>query len=261
MSIPGKKGSHVSGHSKWASIKHKKAATDAKRGKLFSKLSRAITVAAREGGGNPDMNITLASAVQKARDNSMPADNIDRAIKRGTGEIEGANYEEITYEAYAPGGVALVIEVMTDNRNRAASDVRSTVTRAGGTLAATGATAWMFDRRGQVLAPVAGNPDEEEITLLAADAGAEDIAVDGEMYDIDTEPTALGQVRKALEDAGIRIDSEQLTLVPKQTVELDVSAAKKVLRLMDALDDIDDVQDVYANFDLTEDVMAQLDEG
>jgi YebC/PmpR family DNA-binding regulatory protein len=250
----------VSGHSKWASIKHKKAATDAKRGKLFSKLSRAITVAAKEGGGNPDMNMTLASAIQKARDNSMPADNIDRAVKRGTGDVDGVSYEEITYEAYAPGGVALVIEVMTDNRNRAAADVRSTVTRAGGTLAATGSTAWMFERRGQIFAPVAGNPDEEETTLLAADAGAEDLTVDGEMYDIDTEPTAVGEVRKALEDAGVKIDGAQLTLVPKQTVELDASGAKKVLRLMDALDDIDDVQDVYANFDISEDVMAALEE-
>lgn len=251
----------MSGHSKWASIKHKKAAVDAKRGKLFSKLSRAITVAAKEGGGNPDMNIALAGAIQKAKDNSMPADNIERAIKRGTGEMEGAAFEEITYEAYAPGGVALIIEILTDNRNRAASDVRSTLTRGGGSLAADGSTAWMFERRGVILVPVAGSPDEEELTLLAADAGAEDLTVDGDMYEITTEAADLAGVRKALEDGGVTIESSELTMVPKQTKELDVSTAKKVLRLLDHLDDIDDVQEVFANFDIPDEVMAEVEAG
>jgi YebC/PmpR family DNA-binding regulatory protein len=248
----------MSGHSKWSSIKHKKGAADAKRGQLFSKLSRAIIVAARDGGPDPDANATLAAAIQKARDNSMPKDTIERAIARGAGAAgDGDAYETVTYEGYGPNGVAVLVEALTDNRNRTAADVRSVFTKNDGNLGASGAVAWLFERKGIILVPA--SIDEEELTLAAADAGAEDVAQEGSSYQILTGPEELVSVREALEAAGIPIESAELTMLPKTTIEVaDESSAKKVLRLMDALEESDDVQDVYANFDIPEGILEAV---
>ena len=245
----------MSGHSKWSSIKHKKGAADAKRGKLFSKLSRAIIVAAREGGPDPDGNATLATAIQKARDNSMPKDNIERAIARGAGTAsDGDAYEHVTYEGYGPNGVALFVEALTDNRNRTASDVRHIFTKNDGSLGESGSVAWLFERKGVVL--VADSVDEEELTFAAADGGAEDVVREGSSFEVISSPDDLQTVRAALEGAGISYESADLTMLPKTTVPVeDESAAKKLLRLMDALEENDDVQDVYANFDIPERVL------
>ena len=242
----------MSGHSKWSSIKHKKGAADAKRGKLFSKLSRAIIVAAREGGPDPDGNAMLATAIQKARDNSMPKDNIERAIARGAGTAsDGDAYEHVTYEGYGPSGVALFVEALTDNRNRTASDVRHIFTKNDGSLGESGSVAWLFERKGLVL--VADSVDEEELTFAAADGGAEDVVREGSSFEVISSPDDLQTVRAALEGAGISYESADLTMLPKTTVPVeDESAAKKLLRLMDALEENDDVQDVYANFDIPE---------
>ena len=248
----------MSGHSKWATIKHKKAATDKARGKLFAKLLRQVEVAAREGGGDPEANPTLRTMFQKARDNSIPMDTIDRAIKRGTGELEGVTYEEITYEGYAPGGVAVMVDVLTDNRNRAGADVRNIFTRNGGSMAEPGAVAWQFDRKGTILVP--RSVDEEELMLTALDGGAEDIVDDGDSWRVMTPPTELHAVRTALEAAGIGIESSDLTMVPQATVPLDTAeAARKVLRLIDALDDHDDVQAVHANFDIPDTILETME--
>jgi YebC/PmpR family DNA-binding regulatory protein len=245
----------MSGHSKWSSIKHKKGAADAKRGKLFSKLSRAIIVAAREGGPDPDGNATLATAIQKARDNSMPKDNIERAIARGAGTAsDGDAYEHVTYEGYGPSGVALFVEALTDNRNRTASDVRHIFTKNDGSLGESGSVAWLFERKGVVL--VADSVDEEELTFAAADGGAEDVVREGSSFEVISSPDDLQTVRAALEGAGISYESADLTMLPKTTVPVeDESAAKKLLRLMDALEENDDVQDVYANFDIPERIL------
>ena len=245
----------MSGHSKWSSIKHKKGAADAKRGKLFSKLSRAIIVAAREGGPDPDGNATLATAIQKARDNSMPKDNIERAIARGAGTAsDGDAYEHVTYEGYGPNGVALFVEALTDNRNRTASDVRHIFTKNDGSLGESGSVAWLFERKGVVL--VADSVDEEELTFAAADGGAEDVVREGSSFEVISSPDGLQTVRAALEGAGISYESADLTMLPKTTVPVeDESAAKKLLRLMDALEENDDVQDVYANFDIPERIL------
>jgi YebC/PmpR family DNA-binding regulatory protein len=245
----------MSGHSKWSSIKHKKGAADAKRGKLFSKLSRAIIVAAREGGPDPDGNATLATAIQKARDNSMPKDNIERAIARGAGTAsDGDAYEHVTYEGYGPSGVALFVEALTDNRNRTASDVRHIFTKNDGSLGESGSVAWLFERKGVVL--VADSVDEEELTFAAADGGAEDVVREGSSFEVISSPDDLQTVRAALEGAGISYESADLTMLPKTTVSVeDESAAKKLLRLMDALEENDDVQDVYANFDIPERIL------
>jgi YebC/PmpR family DNA-binding regulatory protein len=245
----------VSGHSKWSTIKHKKGAADAKRGKLFSKLSRAIIVAARKGGPDPDGNATLATAIQKARDNSMPKDNIERAIARGAGTgSDGEAYEHITYEGYGPNGVALFVEALTDNRNRTASEVRHIFTKNDGNLGESGSVAWLFERKGVVLVP--GSVDEEELTLAAADAGAEDVVREGSSFGVIAAPDDLRLVREALDAAGIAYESADLTMLPKTTVAVeDESAAKKLLRLIDALEENDDVQDVYANFDIPEQVL------
>jgi YebC/PmpR family DNA-binding regulatory protein len=245
----------MSGHSKWSSIKHKKGAADAKRGKLFSKLSRAIIVAAREGGPDPDGNATLATAIQKARDNSMPKDNIERAIARGAGTAsDGEAYEHVTYEGYGPSGVALFVEALTDNRNRTASDVRHIFTKNDGSLGESGSVAWLFERKGVVL--VADSVDEEELTFAAADGGAEDVVREGSSFEVISSPDDLQTVRAALEGAGISYESADLTMLPKTTVPVeDESAAKKLLRLMDALEENDDVQDVYANFDIPERIL------
>ncbi|MGH2740093.1 MAG: YebC/PmpR family DNA-binding transcriptional regulator [Actinomycetota bacterium] len=248
----------MSGHSKWSSIKHKKAATDQRRGKLFSKLIRAIEVAAREGGGNVEGNMTLASAVQKAKDYSVPTDNIERAIKRGTGELEGARYEPVAYEGYAPGGVAILVEAMTDNRNRTSQEVRHTFTRLGGNLGDPGSVSWMFERRGVVLIDADRVTDEERLLEIALDAGAEDLSREGDQWQITTLPPVLEGVRLGLESAGIQISSAELTMLPQTTVPLDGSEARKVLVLIEALDDLDDVQAVHSNFDIPDEVFAEV---
>jgi YebC/PmpR family DNA-binding regulatory protein len=249
----------VSGHSKWSSIKHKKGAADAKRGKLFSKLSRAIIVAAKEGGGDPANNLALANAIEKARSYSMPKDNIDRAIAKGTGEgADAAAYETVVYEGYGPEGVAVIVEALTDNRNRTASEVRHLFSKHDGNLGGSGAVTWLFERQGLVLVPADG-VDEDELTMAAAEGGAEDVALDGSTFQISTDAETLSSVREALEQAGYTVDSAELTMVPKTTVEVaDESAAKKVLRLIDQLEDNDDVQDVYANFDIPERVLEAV---
>jgi YebC/PmpR family DNA-binding regulatory protein len=244
----------MSGHSKWHSIKHKKAAKDVKRGKLFGKLVKAIEIAAREGGGDPTGNAALGTAIQKAKDASVPADNIDRAIKRGTGDLEGVTYEELWYEGYAPGGVALYVQCLTDNRNRAASDVRSTFSRNGGSLGEPGSVAYLFSQKGYLL--VTG--PEDDVMLAALDGGAEDVAPSGDQWEIVTAPGDLPSVRAALEEAGIGIDSSDVTWLPSVNVPVDASTAPKVLRLVDVLDDLDDVQAVFANFDISDEVMAEV---
>lgn len=247
----------MSGHSKWATIKHKKGATDAKRAKVFAKLIRQVEVAAREGGPDPEMNPTLRTMYQKARDNSVPLDTIEKAIKRATGGLDGVSYEQITYEGYAPGGVALLIEVLTDNRNRSGSDVRSTFTKRGGSIAEPGAVAWQFDRKGSLL--VEGTVAEDDLMLAAIDAGAEDIVREGDSWRVTTGPTDLHAVRTAVEEADIKVMEGDLTMVAQNLVALeDVSSAKKVLELIDTLEDIDDVQAVFGNFDITDKVLADL---
>jgi len=245
----------MSGHSKWSSIKHKKGAADAKRGKLFSKLSRAIIVAAREGGPDPAANLALQNAIEKARSYSMPKDNIERAIAKGAGTGDDASaYETIVYEGYAAGGVAVLVEALTDNRNRTASEVRHIFAKNEGNLGTTGAVAWLFERRGIALVP--GELDEDEVLLAAADGGADDIAKDGSSWQVLSTPEDLHRVREALEAAGVTVESAEITMVPKTTVEIgDEGTAKKIVRLMDALEDNDDVQDVYANFDIPERVL------
>jgi YebC/PmpR family DNA-binding regulatory protein len=248
----------VSGHSKWSSIKHKKAATDQRRGKMFSKLLRAVEVAAREGGGNVEANATLASAVQKARDFSVPMDNIDRAIKRGSGEIEGARYETVVYEGYAPGGVAVLVETLTDNRNRTGQDVRHTFTRLGGNLGDPGSVAWQFDRRGVVLIDRQEVPDEDRVLEVVLDAGADDLTVEGDQWQVVTPSQALPAVRDALEQAGIPVASAELTMVPQTKVPLEGGDARRTLALIEGLDELDDVQAVHANFDIPDEVMAEV---
>jgi YebC/PmpR family DNA-binding regulatory protein len=249
----------VSGHSKWSSIKHKKGAADAKRGKLFSKLSRAIIVAAKEGGPDPSGNLALQNAIEKAKSYSMPKDNIDRAIAKGSGaDADASAFETVVYEGYGPSGVAVIVEALTDNRNRTASDVRHTFSKNDGNLGTSGAVAWLFERRGVVLVPAEG-VDEDELTLAAAEGGADDVTLDGSSYQVLSAPENLATVREAIEAAGFAIDSAELTMLPKTTIEVvDESDAKKVLRLMDQLEDNDDVQDVYANFDIPEQVLEAV---
>ncbi len=249
----------MSGHSKWSSIKHKKGAADAKRGKLFSKLSRAIIVAAKEGGGDPSNNLSLQNAIEKAKSYSMPKDNIDRAIAKGSGADADADaFETIVYEGYGPEGVAVIVEALTDNKNRTAADVRHMFAKSGGNLGATGAVAWQFERLGVVVVPAEG-VDEEELLLVAADGGADDVSEDGGVFEITSSPEALASVRAAIEAAGIQVDSAELMLVPKVTVAVeDEAKARQVMRLIDALEDNDDVQDVYANFDIPEQVLEAV---
>ena len=249
----------MSGHSKWSSIKHKKGAADAKRGKLFSKLARAIIVAAREGGPDPANNLALQNAVEKARSYSMPKDNIERAIARGSGTgADAASYEHISYEGYGPGGVAVYVDVLTDNRNRTAGEVRHIFARHDGNLAESGAVAWLFERKGVVLVD-RDSTDEDELTLAAADAGAEDVAGEGSSFEVTCAPEDLNAVREALETAGIAVSDAEVTMLPKTTVEIeDESVARKVLKLIDGLEENDDVQDVYANFDIPERVLEAV---
>jgi YebC/PmpR family DNA-binding regulatory protein len=249
----------MSGHSKWSTIKRKKGAADAKRSNMFAKLLRAVEVAAREGGGSVDGNMTLASAVEKAKDASVPNENIERAIKRGTGELEGgARYEEVAYEGYGPGGVAMFVECLTDNRNRTAQEVRHAFTRNGGNLGETGSTAWMFQRRGVVQIEKTAAPDEDKLLEIALEAGAEDLADAESTWEIRTDPTSLVQVRDAIGAAGIPMLSAELTMLPQSTVPVEGGQAKQVLALLEALEDLDDVQNVYANFDISDAVLAEM---
>jgi YebC/PmpR family DNA-binding regulatory protein len=249
----------VSGHSKWSSIKHKKGAADAKRGQLFSKLSRAIIVAAKEGGPDPSGNLALQNAIEKARSYSMPKDNIDRAIAKGSGaDAEAASFETVVYEGYGPEGVAVLVEALTDNRNRTASEVRHAFTKHGGNLGTTGAVAWQFERRGVVLVAADG-ADEDGVLIVAAEAGADDVVLDGSSFMVTTAPESLAAVRRALEDGGFSVESVDLAMVPNTTVAVsDESVARRIVKLVEGLEDTDDVQDVYANFDIPEAVLEAV---
>jgi len=249
----------MSGHSKWATTKHKKAVIDAKRGKMFAKLIKNIEVAARTGGGDPGGNPTLYDAIQKAKKSSVPNDNINNAVKRGSGlEAGGADWQTIMYEGYGPNGVAILIECLTDNRNRAATEVRTALTRNGGTFADAGSVSYLFNRKGVVIVP-SGGLSEDDLMLAVLDAGAEEINDLGDSYEVVSEPTDLIPVRTALQEAGIDYDSAESSLVPTMTVPVDEDAARKVFKLIDALEDCDDVQNIFANFDVSDEVMAAID--
>jgi DNA-binding regulatory protein, YebC/PmpR family len=245
----------MSGHSKWATIKHKKAATDAKRGSLFTKLIKEISVAAR-GGGNPDTNPRLRVAIERAKESSMPSDNIDRAIKKGTGQLEGVTYDDITFEGYGPGGVAVYIEGVSDNKNRATAEVRTIFTKRGGNMAGAGSVAWMFEKKGYIVVSKA-TAEEDKLMGVALDAGAEDMIVEDENYAIKTSPQDFFKVKKAIDDAGIKTEDAEITLLPKNTVKVEGNDAKKILELVDALEEHEDVQHVYANFDIPDDLIKE----
>jgi len=250
----------MSGHSKWATTKHKKAVIDARRGKLFAKLIKNVEVAARTGGADPAGNPTLFDAVQKAKKNSVPNDNIDRAIRRGAGlEAGGAAYETVSYEGYAPGGVAVLVECLTDNRNRAAADVRTALTRNGGSMADPGSVSYLFHRKGVVIVPKVGGVSEDDVLMAVLDAGAEEVNDLGESFEVISESGDLVAVRTALQDAGIEYDSAEAAFLPTVEVELDAEQAKRVFRLIEALEDSDDVQDVYANYSVPDSVLESLD--
>jgi YebC/PmpR family DNA-binding regulatory protein len=249
----------VSGHSKWSTIKHKKGAADAKRGQLFTKLTRALIVAAKEGGGDPAGNLALQNAIEKARSYSMPKDTIERAIARGSGaDADASQFETIVYEGYGPSGVAVIVEALTDNRNRTAGEVRNVFTKNDGNLGGSGAVAWLFERHGVVVVDADG-VEEDDLMLAAAEGGADDVELDGSTFEITCAPDSLASVRKAVEAAGFTVESAELTMIPKTTVEVtDENDAKKVLRLIDQLEENDDVQDVYANFDIPERVLEAV---
>jgi YebC/PmpR family DNA-binding regulatory protein len=244
----------MSGHSKWSTIKYKKGAKDVQRGKIFAKLARAVEVAARQGGGDPTANASLAQAIDKAKSASVPNDNIERAIKRGVGDVAGAHYDEIWYEGYAAGGVALYVQVLTDNRNRAASAVRSTFGRNGGNLGEPGSVGYLFEQKGYILATGA----EDDVMLAALDAGAEDIRPSGDQFEVITSPPDFRAVRQALAEAGVGVESSEITQIPSTTIPLGEETARAVLRLVDALEELDDVQAVYANFDISDEVLAAV---
>lgn len=246
----------MSGHSKWATIKHKKGAVDKARGKLFAKIARQLEVAARDGGGDPNSNATLRTVMLKAKAGQMTNDAIDRAIKRGTGEDDGGTYEAITYEGYAPGGVALLIDVLTDNRNRTGADIRNIFSKLGGSMAEPGAVGWQFARRGVIM--VAGG-DEDTVMMAALDAGADDVSSDGDAFRITCDPSAVYDVRDALQAAGVEVESADSTMVASLSVEVtDTDDARKILRIVDALEDNEDVQDVYSNFDISDELMEAV---
>ena len=249
----------MSGHSKWHSIKHKKGATDKKRGQLFSKLARAIIVAAREGGPDPAANLALQNAIEKAREASMPKDNIERAIARGSGAAaDGEAFEHITYEGYGPAGVAVFVDALTDNRNRTASEVRHVFSKSDGSLGESGSVAWLFERTGLLLVPADG-VDEDELMLAAAEGGADDVSQDGSVFEITCPAESVANVRRALEEAGFAVESAQITMLPKTSVTVeDEVAARRIVRLMEELEELDDVQDVYANFDIPEQVLEEV---
>ena len=248
----------MSGHSKWHSIRHKKAIVDARRGKLFTKLIREIIVAARMGGGDPDKNPRLRKAIEAARDANMPKDNIERAIKKGTGELEGEKFEEVTYEGYGPGGVAVFIEAATDNRNRTASEIRRIFSKHGGSLGESGCVAWMFKRKGYIVIEKSKAPDEEELFDIAVEAGAEDVKIDESNFVILTAPEDLFNVVKALEEKGIEIATKELGMIPDTYVKLEGKQAEQMLKLMEELEDHDDVQHVWANFDISEEEIEKF---
>ena len=247
----------MSGHSKWASIKHKKGAADAKRGKIFTKLIKEITVAARIGGGDPDGNPRLRTSILIAKSKNMPVDNITRAIKKGTGELEGVHYDEVTYEGYGPGGAAIFLEAMTDNKNRTVSEIRAALGKAGGNLGETGCVGWMFEQKGFITINKAAK-DEDELMELAIDAGADDMQTVEDHYEITTAMENFETVRKALEEAGLPMDTAEITRIPQNTVTIDEKKGKALLKLMDILDDHDDIQKAYSNFDIPDDVMAAI---
>ncbi len=247
----------MSGHNKWSTIKHKKGAADAKRGKMFSKLIKEITIAARMGGGDVDGNPRLRTAVYTARTANMPKENIDRAIKRGTGELEGVTYEEITYEGYGPGGVAVLVEALTDNRNRTVAEVRHIFDKYNGNLGESGCVAWMFDKKGVIVVTAEGLT-EDEVMELALEAGAQDVSSDGQTFEITTEPADFETVRKAVEDKQWKVELAETSMIPQTTVKLEGKKAEQMLKMMDALDDNDDMQKVFANFDISEDEMMRL---
>lgn len=246
----------MSGHNKWSTIKHKKGAADAKRGKLFSKLIKEITIAARIGGGDIDGNPRLRTAVGTARAANMPKENIERAIKRGTGEIEGVTYEEVVYEGYGPGGVAVMVEVLTDNKNRTVAEVRHIFDKFNGNLGETGCVAWLFDKKGMVVVSGEGL-NEDDVVELALEAGAEDVEGEGNAYEITTDPGEFEAVRTAVEQKGWMIELAEITMIPKDTVKLEGKKAEQMLRMMDALDDNEDMQKVFANFDISEEEMMK----
>ena len=247
----------MSGHSKWASIKHKKGALDAKRGKIFTKIIKEITVAARIGGGDPDGNPRLRTAILTAKGQNMPADNITRAIKKGTGELEGVQYEEVNYEGYGPGGAAIFLEAMTDNKNRTVSEIRAALGKAGGNLGENGCVSWIFEQKGLITVKTE-TKGEEELMELAIEAGADDMKTVDDHYEITTSVESFEEVRKALEDAGIALETAELTRIPSNTVEMDEKKGKALLKLMDILDDHDDIQKAYSNFDISDDVMNAI---
>lgn len=248
----------MSGHSKWATTKHRKGAKDSARAKVFAKIIRQVEVAAREGGGDPAANASLRTMFQKAREASVPIDTIERAIKRGTGELEGARYEPVTYEGYAPGGIAVIVETLTDNRNRTSAEIKHLFAKNGGSIAEPGAVSWQFDRKGVI--EVAGPIDEDQLLEWVLEAGGENFTANAENYLITTDPTEVGSVRDALEGFGVKVLSAELTLVAQNSIEVgDESEAKKILRLIDAIDDHDDVQNVFANFDISDEVLASLE--
>jgi YebC/PmpR family DNA-binding regulatory protein len=245
----------MAGHSKWANIKHRKGRQDAKRGKLFAKLTKSIESAARTGGADVDSNATLATAIQKAKDNSVPKDNIERAVARGSGDVEGVEYIEVFYEGYAPGGVALYVHILTDNRNRAASDVRSAFSKNGGNLGEPGSVAYLFEQKGYLLA----SGDEDTVMMAALEGGAEDITADGDQWEVICAAADLQLVRAELEGSGVQIEAGDVTYLPSTSIVLDESSAPKVLRLVDALEDLDDVQAVFANFDIPDEILISLE--
>ena len=248
----------MSGHSKWHSIRHKKGATDAKRGKIFSRLNKELMVAARMGGGDPSANPRLRQAIAAAKSENMPKDNIERAIKKGTGELEGVNYEECVYEGYAPGGVALLIEVMTDNKNRAAADIRYVFNKRGGSLGEAGCVAWMFEKRGLIIFDQ-NQVDEDEVLEVALEAGADDVISTEDQYEVHTELAGFESVRQAFDGQGLRYVMAEITMIPQNTVKVDDEAqAAQVLKLMDAIEDADDVQKVYANFDIPDEILQRI---
>ena len=252
----------MAGHSKWDNIKHQKKKEDKKRARLFSKLTKRITATAREGGGDPEKNPDLRRAIQKAKDNNMPKDNIERAIKRGTGDLEGVNYESFVYEGYGPGGVALYMDIMSDNRNRTASELRHVLSENGGNLGESGCVAYMFDRKGKIIIDLQENDfEEEDLMLLTIEAGAEDVFVNTKVATVFTAREELEEVRSRLEENGIEVDSADLAMVPSNEVEInDLQTARKTLKLMEELEDHDDIQEVYSNFDIPADILAELEE-
>ncbi|MEE8359626.1 MAG: YebC/PmpR family DNA-binding transcriptional regulator [Candidatus Omnitrophota bacterium] len=248
----------MSGHSKWASIKHKKGAADAKRGKLFTKLIKEITIAARHGGGKPEANPSLRLAISKAKQANMPADNIDRAIKKGTGELEGINYEEVVYEGYGAAGIAMYVEVLTDNKNRTTAEIRNIFAKYGGNMANTGSVSWMFEKKGY-FAIDKETISEDALMSIALENGAEDLTSEGDTFEIKTLPQDFEKVKQSLEEKSIKVASAEITMIPKTTIKVTDEKAKKVLSLVDALEDNDDVQNVYANFDIPEDVLEKAE--